>query len=267
MGKVSVAVESLILMNNVRYLQLCAGESAEQVIHSVDVTKFSHHLITWGQQNFRPFPWRFTENPYHILVAEVMLHRTQALQVVPVYEQFIRRYPNVTALAQASKAELLTILHSLGLHQRIDLLHTMASQLANHHHGEIPFDKRELLNLAGVSDYIASAVRCFGWNQPEPIIDTNSVRVVSRLFLIEARDSSRRNRHFKTAIATLVDAIEPRTYNYALLDLAAQICVKREHPHCEQCPVSDVCAYGTATLNRRQYNFRNVSVLKFAIVC
>jgi len=221
------------------------SESVEAGGHTIDARAFRRAIIAWGREHFRPFPWRLTEDPYRILMAEVMLHRTQAPQVVPVYERFIARYPDVPALARATREELHDALYSLGLRWRIDLIQAMAAELMTHFDGQIPREKAELLSLPGVSEYIAGAVRCFAWNLPEPLIDTNTVRVVGRLFGLEVRDSSRRNRRFRKLITALVDPDEPRAYNYALLDLADQVCMKKRPPGCARCPVQKCCVYGT----------------------
>ena len=216
--------------------------------HTIDAVAFRTVLIVWGQEHFRSFPWRLTEDPYRILMAEVMLHRTQAPQVTPVYEQFIARYPDVPALAAATKEELHDTLYSLGLRWRIDLIHAMAAGLMARFDGRMPHEKADLLSLPGVSEYIAGAVRCFAWNLPEPLIDTNTVRVVGRLFGLETKDSSRRNRRFRELIAALVDPDAPRVYNYALLDLADQVCMKKQPPVCVRCPVRKYCVYSTDAL-------------------
>jgi A/G-specific adenine glycosylase len=189
-----------------------------------------------------------TEDPYRILMAEVMLHRTQAPQVAPVYERFITRYPNVPVLARAMRNELHDALYSLGLRWRIDLIHAMANELMTRFDGRVPGEKADLLSLPGVSEYIASAVRCFAWNLPEPLIDTNTVRVTGRLFGLEIKDSSRRNRQFRELITALVDPDQPRVYNYALLDLADQVCTKKRPPACARCPVQKCCLYGNSAL-------------------
>jgi A/G-specific adenine glycosylase len=219
------------------------AEIVEANSHTINAGAFRKTLIAWGQKHFRPFPWRLTEDPYRILMAEVMLHRTQASQVVPVYERFVKRYPHVSALAQAKKEELHDILHSLGLRWRIDLIQTMAAELRAVFDGRVPETKEELLSLPGVSDYIASAVRCFAWNYSTPLVDTNTVRVTGRLFGLKIKDSSRRNRLFRDLIAALVDRDNPRAYNYALLDLADQVCMQKRSPECERCPLAGWCMY------------------------
>jgi A/G-specific adenine glycosylase len=226
--------------------------------HVVEVRSFRRLLIAWGKKNFRPFPWRATHDPYHLLMAEVMLHRTQASQVVPVYERFIKRFPDVQALARATKEQLHEALYSLGLKHRIDLIHQMAVELMTHFGGQVPKDKADLLSLTGVSDYIASAIRNFGWNLPEPLIDTNTVRVTGRVFMLEIKDSSRRNPRFRELISGLLDPDSPGAYNYALLDLADRICTKKRPPDCKHCPVLRWCMYGTINLSRLDEN-RNIA--------
>ena len=223
-------------------------ELVEANNHTIEVTSFRKRLLAWGQKHFRPFPWRCTADPYRVLIAEVMLHRTQASQVVPVYEQFIARYSDVATLAKAKREELRKSLRPLGLHWRIDLMHEMASDLMVRFHGQVPQEKGELLSLPGVSEYIASAVLCFAWNSPQPLIDTNTVRVTGRLFGLATKDSSRRNRVFRHLIATLVSPKKPKLYNYALLDLAAQLCVKRQPPDCKRCPLQRLCTEGSRSV-------------------
>jgi A/G-specific adenine glycosylase len=206
-----------------------------------DVMAFRRTIIAWGREHFRPFPWRFTADPYRILMAEVMLHRTRAAQVVPVYSKFVGSYPDVPALARATGEELYKTLYPLGLRWRVALIYEMATHLAGRFNGSVPVEKEALLSLPGISDYIASAVRCFAWGYPDFLADTNTVRVVGRMFGLKIRDSSRRNSRFRNILAALVDMEYPRLYNYALLDVADRICVKKRPPECNVCPVAKWC--------------------------
>jgi len=184
-----------------------------------------------------------------------MLHRTQAIQVVPVYAKFIERYPDVRALAGAQGEELHEILASLGLRWRIDLILEMTAGLMSRFGGEVPREKSDLLSLPGVSDYIASAVRCFAWNLPEALIDTNTVRIMGRLFGLEVKDSSRRNRGFREIIQAMVDPARPREYNFALLDLAGQVCDKKK-PCCTGCPVFGYCKHDALSVAKQVAGIR-----------
>lgn len=215
--------------------------------HTIDASLVRKSLIGWGKENFRDYPWRLTRDPYQILMSEVMLHRTQARQVVPVYRRFIEDYPDVSLLAQATREELKRTLYSLGLQWRTDLIYEMAGEIMSRFKSQIPHSKEELLSLPGISEYIAGAVRCFAWNLPEPIPDTNTVRIAGRLFGLEMKDSSRRNPIFRHLVTKLVDPDEARAFNYAQLDLADKICTRKQAPDCECCPISQWCCYGSDT--------------------
>ena len=212
----------------------------------MDATKIEEYrtkVKKWGQRNYRDFPWRRTQEPYKVLLAEIMLHRTQAMQAAKIYKRFIREYPDIQALAKASRSALHKSLSTLGLRWRIDLIKDMAEMLVNKYDFKIPKDKSELLSLPGISDYIACSVRCFAWNMAEPLRDTNTIRVIGRIYNIEIKDSSRRNSKFKELAIELVDPEEPRVYNFALLDLADQVCTKKEKPKCDECPIDGLCLY------------------------
>ncbi|MBA7473125.1 Adenine DNA glycosylase [subsurface metagenome] len=212
---------------------------------AIKIEEYRTKVKKWGRGNYRDFPWRRTQEPYKVLLAEIMLHRTQAVQVARIYESFIRKYPDIKTLARASKSELHKGLFTLGLKWRVNLIKDMAEMLVNKYGSKIPKDKSELLSLPGISDYIACSVRCFAWNMAEPLRDTNTVRVIGRIYNMEIKDSSRRNSRFKELAVELVDPEEPRAYNFALLDLADQVCTKKEEPKCNECPLSNICSYNT----------------------
>jgi A/G-specific adenine glycosylase len=206
---------------------------------------FRQALLQWGESHFRPFPWRETRDPYRILLAEILLHRTQVKQMAPVYESVTARYPDISSLAEANKNDLDRLLFPVGLHWRSNLVFSMALEISTRYGGQIPVDKGELLSLPGVSEYIAGAVRCFAWNEPEVLMDTNTVRITGRVMGWPTRDSSRRNARFRQALAGLLDPCEPRAFNYALLDLAHLVCLKRQPPLCDRCPLATWCRYPT----------------------
>ncbi len=208
-------------------------------------TKCRHlvdNLQVWGEINTRRFPWRITRNPYNVLIAEIMLHRTKAEQVVSIYSTFIQKYPDIRSLASATSTELIEILYPLGLHWRIRLMHKMAVVIVKKYNGIMPMEKEDLLNLPGVGEYIASALRCFSLNYPEPILETNTVRIIGRYFGMNTSESSRRDKKFRQIYSTIINLCNPREFNYAMLDLGALIC-KPKNPRCNECPIQDSCNY------------------------
>lgn len=208
-----------------------------------EIPDLRHALLGWGRTHFRAFPWRKSDDPYRILVAEVLLHRTRVYQVQPVYETFLQQFPDFSSLARASREEIHRTLYPVGLRWRVDSLYAMVQDIQQRFQGQIPESKEDMLSLPGVSDYIAGAVRCFAWNRPEVLLDTNTVRVVGRLLGWQVKDSSRRSQRFRQAIQALLDPQEPRDFNYALLDLAHLICLKRQPPLCSECPVKPWCYF------------------------
>jgi len=209
-------------------------------------------LLQWARSNLRSFPWRETRDPYRILVAEVLLHRTRVQQVMAVYPEFLQRFPDVSALAAASPAEVLELLKPLGLHWRSRLLHEMARRILQETGGQILPDREWLRALPGVSDYIASAVLCLAFGRPEPMIDTNTVRVVSRILGTAVTDGTRRSRWFREMCERLLDRDSPAVFNLALIDLGAAVC-RPAQPSCAVCPLCDLCAWAAEGSGKKEH--------------
>ncbi len=202
---------------------------------------FYNCLKYWWMKYKRNFPWRETTDPYEILIAEILLHRTRAEQVLPVYVEFIEKYPSPIAIAEAKVEDIIKILYPLGLRWRSYLLYEMAKKIIKSG-GSIKKDKKWLLSLPGVSDYIACAVMCFAFGEPEPILDTNTVRIVGRIHGIHITDGSRRSKKFRELYKQLMDYNNAREFNYAMIDFGAIVCKPRE-PLCLECPIKKWCLY------------------------
>ena len=138
---------------------MCASKM--DLFESFDLVSFRKDLFAWWKVNRRLYPWRATRDPYQVIIAEVLLHRTRADQVVSVYLEFLKRYPSVSELAKASAEEIGNLIQSLGLHWRVEMLHGMAQQLHTRFNDQVPTEREDLESLPGVSHYIATAVRCF----------------------------------------------------------------------------------------------------------
>jgi len=212
----------------------------ESLLSNYNPAGMSKDLLQWWHTAKREFPWRATHDPYKIIIAEVLLHRTRADQVVPLYNMFIRRFPDVFALSKSTPDELSQMLHSGGLHWRWKLLHAMSQEIVTKFSGEIPRNLSELLSLPGISYYIASAVRCFAFGYPDVLLDTNTVRVAGRVFGLKVADSSRRSHLFKSLLQGWLDVQHPQEFNFALLDLAAKVCTPRAPQH-EECCLQQYC--------------------------
>ncbi|MFC2016893.1 DNA-binding protein [Chloroflexota bacterium] len=212
------------------------------ILDGFPVENLRSDLLKWWSLGKRHFPWRETRDPYKILIAETLLHRTRAHQVVPLYELFLKRFPNVQTLAKSTPSELTELIHSAGLHWRWKLLHSLVVEINIRFQGQIPDAFEDLTSLPGVSHYIASALRCFAFGYPEAILDTNTVRVTGRLLGLPVNDSSRRSKLFRAILQSLLDPLKHREFNFALIDFAAAVC-KAKIPLCINCPLSAYCLF------------------------
>jgi len=186
-------------------------------------------LLEWYERVRRPLPWRETRDPYALLVSEVMLQQTQALRVVPYYERWLERFPDVGALAGAPTRDVLSLWSGLGYNRRALALQNAARVVAS---SGWPDD---LTALPGVGPYTAAAVSSFAWDVQVAAVDTNVRRVLSR------RDGVV---HAPRALAERAASLLPEgraaTFNQAMMELGATVCRPRA-PLCEACPVAPGC--------------------------
>jgi A/G-specific adenine glycosylase len=223
--------------------QKTADKTLEANGHTLDLTVLCERLRDWDFQYRRIFPWRMAKNPFHLMMAELMLRRTQARQVVAIYNVFVTKYADAQALANAPEGEVKQVLFSLGLAWRVPAFQQIAQRLVEEYNGQVPASYEALIALPGVGDYVASAVCCFAFGQAIPIIDTNTVRIAGRLFGLPTHAESRRRKPIRTVLERLLDREHPRQYNFAMLDLAALICTPL-NPQCVRCPLVSCCATG-----------------------
>jgi A/G-specific adenine glycosylase len=200
-------------------------------------------LIGWAKANFVEFPWRTTQNKWHALVAEIMLQRTRAEQVVPVYIRFSDKYQTPSDYLKNPDADMLA---PLGLKWRTDKLTLLAKQL---NQKQIPSDKIGLLQLHGVGPYIASAYLSLHLNIRDYIIDSNIVRLYGRYFGFQTNGETRRKKWFIELADTLTPKLKFRNYNYGLIDYTRIICKPR--PDCTVCILKFKCAYFQGEHNLR----------------
>lgn len=199
-------------------------------------------MLRWFDLEGRSeLPWRSDRDPYKVLVAEVMLVQTTVAAAGPFFERFIRRFPDVEALASADEAEVLKAWEGLGYYRRARLLQRAAREIADRHEGRVPDDPAALLALPGVGRYIAGAVSSIAFDLPEPILEANTQRVLSRWLRWpeDVRSSASQARLWQAA-ARLVPPEGPGRFNQAIMDLGAIVCTSRA-PRCLACPVAEDC--------------------------
>jgi len=194
-------------------------------------------LIGWEQDNYVDFPWRSTKSRLHALIVEVMLQRTRAEQVLPVYQSFIEKVPDLKTPIEAG--EIRQILWSLGLNWRIEKIIELLSFLQEKN--EISNNYNELIQLPGVGDYVASAFLSLHLDIWSPLIDSNSIRLWGRVLGIETGPETRRKSSFRYLVSKITPVTKFQIFNYAVLDLSRAVC--RPKPLCNKCPLSHLCIY------------------------
>jgi A/G-specific adenine glycosylase len=199
-------------------------------------------LLEWFRRHGRDYPWRKEMDPYRVLIAEIMLQRTKADQVMPVYQLFLRKFPDPRALADANSEEIEGVFAMLGLKWRARKVRELARVLTSQYNGRVPCSREELLSLPGVGEYVADAVLCFAYGMEVAVIDANVCRVIGRVFGVKPRGEARRDSRFRQIARRLVPPKEARKFNWAILDFAAIICTP-QNPKCDQCPLQGLCSF------------------------
>jgi A/G-specific adenine glycosylase len=211
-------------------------------IPSVSLAEIQRALLTWWRDHRRDLPWRRTQDPYAILVSEVMLQQTGVERVLPKYGAFLERFPTVAILAMAPTAEVIRLWGGLGYNRRAVHLQRAAQMIMGEYHGSVPADVNALVRLPGVGPYTARAVACFAFNAQVPVVDTNIRRVLTRLLEGHEGVSPVRTPHALLAqAASLLPSGQAYAWNQGLMDLGALVCTAT-HPACLLCPLQAYCA-------------------------
>jgi A/G-specific adenine glycosylase len=202
---------------------------------------FRRRLLTWYRVHGRSLPWRETDDPYHILVSEIMLQQTQVDRVLPKYHQWLERYPSLTALAEAPEDDVVDTWRPLGYNIRPRRLQAIARESVATYGGILPDDEATLLSFKGIGQYTAGAVMSFAFGKRAAILDTNVARVLYRVFI--GKGDPRSHQMIKRLWATS-RAVLPHKhvfdFNQALMDFGATVCTARK-PLCATCVMRRAC--------------------------
>lgn len=202
---------------------------------------FGDILLDWYQAHARDLPWRNTGDPYAIWVSEIMLQQTRVETVIPYYSRWLKKFPTINSLAQASQQEVLSTWEGLGYYSRARHLHQAAQIVASDFGGQLPQDTKQLVLLPGIGRYTAGAITSIAFGMGEPVLDGNIRRVLARHFDVqEPAGSSAGEKQLWQLAAENLPPGRAGEYNQALMDLGALICTPRD-PTCEACPLSKSC--------------------------
>ncbi|BAF69320.1 A/G-specific adenine glycosylase [Nitratiruptor sp. SB155-2] len=190
-------------------------------------------LLEWFEKHGRhELPWRQTQDVYKIYLSEIMLQQTQVSRVEgEYYPKFLKRFPTLKALAQASENEVLALWSGLGYYSRARNL----LQCAKICKDTLPKEPKELMKLPGIGTYTANAICAFAYNQPVAVVDTNIKRVIMRFFALQDE------KEVQQKAQMILNTNEPKKHNLALMDLGSLLCTPK-NPLCDQCPIQQWCA-------------------------
>jgi A/G-specific adenine glycosylase len=206
-----------------------------------DRRRFRQRLLAWYRRHGRDLPWRKTDDPYHILVSEIMLQQTQVERVLPKYAEWLEKYPSFQALATAPEQDVTTTWYPLGYNIRPKRLQSIAREAVERYGGRLPADEETLLSFKGIGAYTAGAIRSFAFRERAAILDTNVARVLFRVFVGDGDlKSHAMKQHLWKVSETLVPKRNVYDFNQALMDFGAMMCPAR-NPKCLVCPMSKSC--------------------------
>lgn len=203
---------------------------------------FRKALLRWYDLTARDLPWRRTRDPYAIWLSEIMLQQTQVVTVIGYYERFLSKFPAITDLANAHEQEVLGLWEGLGYYRRARQLHAAAKSVADVHQGQFPRRFEQIRELPGIGRYTAGAIASFAFDDAQPIVEANTLRLYSRLMGLQVDPRSKTGQEQLWQFAeSLLPIKSPGRINQALIELGSQVC-KPRNPSCDVCPVSRYCA-------------------------
>ena len=215
---------------------------------------FSNSLLSWYDFNRRILPWRAPpgkiSNPYFVYLSEIMLQQTVVKTVIPYFLKFVRKWPDINALAKAESHEINSYWAGLGYYSRAKNLHETAKIISNKYDGFFPTDKNSLIALPGIGEYTSSAIMAIAFDRKSNVIDGNVERVFSRFYAVE-----KPIKESKIFIKNIAEKHLPDNrhgdYAQALMDLGSLICIPKS-PRCKMCPLLAICDVG-GTTSAKQY--------------
>lgn len=205
------------------------------------MTRFSVLILAWYAENARTLPWRGHSDPYAVWVSEIMLQQTRVETVIPYFERWLKLFPTVNALAEASEQNVLSAWEGLGYYSRARNLKRAARIVVDQHGGKLPRTTEALSKLPGIGRYTAAAIASIAFGADEATLDGNLRRVLARVFDVqEPADSPRGGKILWALSADHLPVGRAGDYNQALMDLGATICLPKK-PQCALCPVHSLC--------------------------
>jgi A/G-specific adenine glycosylase len=212
-----------------------------QNLQNVGLREFRKALLDWFHICRRDLPWRKDRDPYRVWISEIMLQQTRVAAVIPYYEKFLARFPDIKSLAEAPQEDVLRLWSGLGYYSRARNLQKAAQQIVAKHDGQFPREREEVLALAGIGEYTAAAILSIAFGEKLAVLDGNVARVISRLEAMHGDlREARRWRGLQDSADQLLAPESSGDWNQAMMELGATVCTPRA-PQCLLCPVTQSC--------------------------
>ncbi|MBX2961186.1 MAG: A/G-specific adenine glycosylase [Cyclobacteriaceae bacterium] len=202
---------------------------------------FSKKVVEWYNQNKRSLPWRNTKDPYKIWLSEIILQQTRVNQGLPYYQNFIKEFPDVHALANTPEQKVLRLWQGLGYYTRARNLHKAAKEISSKHGGKFPTAFSDLKKLPGIGEYTAAAIASISFGEAAAVVDGNVFRVLARIYGIDTPINSTEGKRTFFALANqLIDKKQPALFNQAMMEFGALHCTPK-NPQCSTCTFKSTC--------------------------
>ncbi|WP_081707781.1 A/G-specific adenine glycosylase [Bacillus massiliigorillae] len=212
-----------------------------EALDKFKIEEFQQDLIQWFEQEQRSLPWRADRDPYKVWVSEIMLQQTRVDTVIPYFNRFMEWFPTLQDFADADEEKILKAWEGLGYYSRVRNLQSAVREVKENYGGVVPKNHSDIISLKGVGPYTAGAILSIAYGIPEPAVDGNVMRVLSRILLIKEDIAKPKTRKiFEDAVRALISHDNPSYFNQALMELGALICTPGT-PACMLCPVREHC--------------------------
>ncbi|MFT4416711.1 A/G-specific adenine glycosylase [Fredinandcohnia humi] len=210
-------------------------------LENFSIEQFQADLINWFEAEQRDLPWRKDQDPYKVWVSEIMLQQTRVETVIPYFTNFVTSFPTIESLAHADEEKVLKAWEGLGYYSRVRNLHAAVKEVAEKYDGQVPNTVEGISSLKGVGPYTTGAILSIAYGVPEPAVDGNVMRVLSRILSIWDDIGKPKTRQlFEEIVRELISKENPSAFNQGLMELGALICIPG-NPACLLCPVQGHC--------------------------
>ncbi len=217
------------------------NNTTKEILEHFSINEFQDDLITWFEKENRDLPWRKNKDPYKVWISEIMLQQTRVDTVIPYFNNFIEQFPTIDALAEADEEKVLKAWEGLGYYSRARNLQAGVREVKESYNGIVPNTAEEISKLKGVGPYTTGAILSIAYGVPEPAVDGNVMRVLSRILSIwDDIGKTKTRQKFEDIIREIISKDNPSYFNQGLMELGALICIP-SNPACLLCPVQKHC--------------------------